>query len=269
MTMTTDAKRTARKVEDSDEVDKVARFGLVCRGLTWFVVGALVMDVAVGGAARADRQGAMGVIKGQPLGEVLLALLAVGFIGYAGWRLLQGVVGHRDAKGKLKRWGKRAASLGRGGIYAFLAVSTIHFLIGNGSPDKTKSITAKVMEFPGGAIAVGVVGVGLCVGGLIMSVRGLKQDFDDKLKRIPKAMRTPVHVIATIGLVGRGLVFSLVGGFVTAAAVTYDPGKARGLDESIKTVRDQPYGPYLIGIAAVGLLCFGLWSFAEARWRKI
>jgi hypothetical protein len=265
----TKAKKAAKKAEDSDEVDALARFGLVCRGVVWSVVGALVLDVAVGGAARADKNGALRLIKEQPLGEVLLALLGVGFTGYAGWRLLEGAVGHRDADAGLKRWGKRVASLFRGGIYAALAWSTLHFLFVSDKPDRTKEWTSRVMELPGGRTLVGLVGAGVVIGGLVMSVRGLKQDFEEKLKPVPKELRLPVRVVGTVGLVCRGLVFAAVGGFAVAAALTYDPAKARGLDDAVKTIAGWPLGNLLIGLAALGLLCFGLWSFAEARWRKI
>jgi hypothetical protein len=264
------AKQTAQKAEQSEEVDRLARFGLICRGLVWNVVGALFLNVAVGGGARADKQGALGVIKDQPLGEVLLALLGIGFIGYAGWRLLQGAVGHRDARGKpLKRSAKRVASLGRGLIYAALAFSTFRYLFLDSTPDRTRELTARVMDFPGGAVMVGLVGGGLVVGGLVMAVRGLRQRFDDKLKPLPGRLRPVVHVVGTVGLVSRGLVFALVGAFIAWAAVTYDPAKAKGLDAAVKTVERLPMGNWLIGMAALGLLCFGVWSFAEARWRRI
>jgi hypothetical protein len=262
-------KTKAKKAENSDEVDALARFGLVCRGLVWSVVGALVLDVAIGGSARADKNGALRVIKDQPLGEVLLVLLGLGFIGYAGWRLLQSAVGHRDADEGLERWGKRGASLFRGGVYAALAWSTIHFLFVSDQPDKTKQWTSRVMELPGGRAAVGLVGAGVVIGGLVMAVRGLKQDFEEKLKPVPKELRTAVRAVGTVGLVSRGLVFAAVGGFVVAAALTYDPDKAKGLDDAVKTIAGWPLGNVLIGLGALGLLCFGLWSFAEARWRKI
>jgi hypothetical protein len=262
-------KREARKAEDSDHVDRLARFGLVCRGLVWSVVGVLVLDVAVGGGARADKNGALRLIKDQPLGEVLLVLLGLGFIGYALWRLLQGAVGHRDADEGLKRWGKRVASLFRGGIYAGLAWSTLHFLFVSDQADKTGEWASKAMELPGGRVLVGLAAVGVVAGGLYMSWRGVTADFEEKLKPVPKQWHEPVRVTGTIGLLFRGLVFAAVAGFVLAAALTYDPEKARGLDAAVKTLRDLPLGSLLIGVGGAGLVCFGLWSFAEARWRKI
>lgn len=263
------AKSEARKAESSDPVEHLARFGLICRGIVWFVIGLLAVDVAIGGGAKADRSGALGAIKNQPFGSVLLVLLAVGFAGYAAWRLLEGAVGHRDAEEGRKRWVKRLASLGRGTLYAGFAYSTLHFVFSGGGNDNTKPATARAMSHTGGTLLVGLVGAAVLIGGLAMAFRGLRQKFEDKLKPVPKAWRRPVQVVGTIGLVGRGLVIALIGGFLIQAALSYDPAKAKGLDAALKSLAGHLYGRGLIGLAAVGLLCFGVWSFAEARWRRI
>jgi hypothetical protein len=76
-------------------------------------------------------------------------------------------------------------------------------------------------------------------------------------------------VIGTAGLASRGFVFGLIGGFLVDAAVRFNPDKAKGLDASLKTVAHQPFGRVVLFLAAVGLLAFAIWSFIEARYRKI
>jgi hypothetical protein len=71
-----------------------------------------------------------------------------------------------------------------------------------------------------------------------------------------------------IGTAARGLVFVEVGILVLAAAITFDPNDARGVDGALKALAHRPYGPELLFIAAAGLMIFGLFGFAEARWRK-
>jgi hypothetical protein len=34
-------------------------------------------------------------------------------------------------------------------------------------------------------------------------------------------------------------------------------------------LRDTSAGPWLLGVAAVGLMAFGVYGFAEARWRRV
>lgn len=270
MTTTQDAKRTAVEARDSEPVSWLARFGFAGRGLVYVVLGLLAVQVALGHSARADRNGALATIKDKPYGSVLLVVLAVSFAGYAVWRLLDGLVGHREDDGA-KRVGKRLASFGRGVVYAFLAFSTARFVVSPAGRDKTKPLTARVMDMTGGRTLVGLVGAALVVGGLAMAYRGLREKF---MKRLALASaghgtRTAVKVIGVVGLVGRGLVLALIGGFLVQAAVTFDPDKAKGLDASLKSLADAPFGPVLLACAAIGLVAFGLWSFVEARYRRV
>jgi hypothetical protein len=76
-------------------------------------------------------------------------------------------------------------------------------------------------------------------------------------------------VVGTTGLVGRGFVFALIGGFLLDAAYRFDPDKAKGLDDSLKTLAEQPFGTVLLFASALGLLAFALWSFIEGRYRKL
>src|SRR3954466_6910456 len=159
------ARDAARDAEDSTTVEWLARLGLVSRGVIWLVVGLLAVQVALGDNAQADKNGALRTIADKPLGEGLLVLLAVGFLGYAAWRLLEGAVGHRDEDEEPKRWAKRTASLFRGGVYLVLAGSTAKFLFSQNSSDKTKPLTARVMSQPGGRLLVLAIGAGLVIGG--------------------------------------------------------------------------------------------------------
>jgi hypothetical protein len=269
-TTTQDVTRTAQEVRESEPVGWLARFGFAGRGLVYLVLGVLAVQVAVGHSARADKNGALASIKDKPFGSVLLVVLAISFAGYAVWRLLDGVVGHREEDGA-KRLGKRVASFARGLVYAGLAFTTARFVVSPAGGDKTEPLTARVMGMTGGRTVVGLVGAGLVVGGLYMAYRGVREKF---LKRLDlasagPALRGAVKAIGVVGLVGRGLVLALVGGFLVQAAWTFDPDKAKGLDASLKSLADAPFGRVLLALAAVGLLAFGLWSWVEARYRRV
>lgn len=266
-----ETKQAAREAESSTTVEHLARLGLLSRGLIWLILGVLAAQVALGADDRVDKNGALHAIADKPLGEVLLVVLTVGFLGYAAWRLLEGSVGHRDQEEGRKRWTKRGSSLFRGGIYLFLAGSTAKYLVTGGSNDKTQPLTARVMAHTGGQTLVFLVGAGIVIGGLAMAVRAFRQKFEDNLKtgQMPGRLRSATRLIGTTGLASRGLVFVLIGGFLVKAALDFEPQKAKGLDASLKTLAGQAYGPYLLFAAAVGLLAFAVWSFIEARYRDI
>src|SRR4051812_24536984 len=172
------ARDAARDAEDSTTVEWLARLGLASRGVIWLVVGLLAVQVALGDSTQADKNGALRAIADKPFGEGLLVVLALGFLGYASWRILEGAVGHRDEDDETRRWAKRIASLFRGGVYLVLAGSTAKFLFHQDSSDKTQPLTARVMSQPGGRVLVFAIGAGLVLGGVAMGVRGIKQKFE-------------------------------------------------------------------------------------------
>jgi YebC/PmpR family DNA-binding regulatory protein len=57
--------------------------------------------------------------------------------------------------------------------------------------------------------------------------------------------------------------------FNRVGAIEYDPSKAVGLDGALARVARHSYGPYLLVLVAAGLIAFGLYSIADARYRRI
>jgi hypothetical protein len=72
-----------------------------------------------------------------------------------------------------------------------------------------------------------------------------------------------------VGHVARAVVFTLMGVFVIKAAVEYDPKEAIGLDGALKKLADAPYGPYLLGITAAGLVLYCLYCLVDARYADV
>lgn len=69
----------------------------------------------------------------------------------------------------------------------------------------------------------------------------------------------------------RGVVFAAAGIFILVAAVRFDPEEAKGVDATLRSFTQTPVGPWLlVAVAvAVGLILFGVFSFASARWRRL
>lgn len=53
------------------------------------------------------------------------------------------------------------------------------------------------------------------------------------------------------------------------AAWQVDPDQARGLSGALQTLQEQSYGWILLGVMAVGLIAFGLYSLIESVYRKV
>ena len=261
----------ARQAHRSDAVEGLARVGIASRGLVWLVVGLLALAVLLGGDERTDKGGALRAIADKPLGEVLLLVLVIGFLGYAAWQLLSAAVGHRQEQ-DAKRWRKRGVSLGKGVIYLALSLTTLQFLLsGGGGEDQIGSRTAQLMNHSGGRTIVGLIGAGLVVAGVVIAVRALREKHTKRLKqyRLPRSLRRPAIVLGIAGLVGHGAVFALIGSFLVRAAWKFDAAQAKGLDAALQALAAQQHGRLLLAVAVAGMLCYALWSFVEAAYRRI
>ncbi len=45
--------------------------------------------------------------------------------------------------------------------------------------------------------------------------------------------------------------------------------EARGLGGALQTLARQPFGPYILGTVALGLVAYGAFMFVMARYRRI
>jgi hypothetical protein len=260
----------AQDVADSRPMNAAARFGLAARGIVYLLVGALAILVANGARAEADQKGALTVVLSKPYGGWIVGLLAVGFACYSLWRLSEAAFG---VTGEPPGPGPRLRSLARAIVYAFLSVTAVLVLLGSTGSQASQqtSVTAKLMQNAGGRLLVGAVGAAVLVVGLVLAWEGVRMKF---MRYFPAGelsgtTRRVVRVLGVIGTVARGLVFALAGYLVVLAAWTYDPQKAAGLDGALKTLRSWPAGPWLLTAAGIGLILFGIYGLAEARYRRV
>ena len=107
--------------------------------------------------------------------------------------------------------------------------------------------------------------------GLVLVVEGARKKFMKYLRtaQMSAKMRRVVEVFGMTGTVARGLVFALAGALVIDAAVTHKASESGGIDKALLTLRNQPFGEFLMLMAALGLVVFGVYGPCEARWRKV
>jgi len=259
-------KEAAREV--SPWVDRLARFGYATKGLVYVVVGILALGVATGvGGYTTDPPGALQEIGEQPFGQVMLGFVAVGLAAYALWRLFQAVADPdgegRDASGIAARTGYAAAWLGYS-VLAFTAGQLVVTSSGGGSP---KDWTASILSLPFGWVLVLGVGTGVAVYGLHQLYQAYQAQFEEHLKRgqMSKLVESLIKQGGRCGLAARGVVIGIAGGFLVVAALRFDPNEATGLGGALQTLLQEPFGPWLLGAAALGLVAYGLLMLAVAH----
>ncbi len=264
-------RRTARRASTSKAAHILARAGLTARGVIYILIGWVAVLVALGHSSRqVDQQGALQMLAGKPYGLVSLWLLGIGFAGYALWRLSEAAFG---VTGEPPGAGPRLKSLGRAAVYASLCYLTFSVISGSNRSmsGRQQDMTATAMQHTGGRILVGLIGLAIVIGGLVLVVEGVRKKFMKLLNTAQMSAKTRrvVELLGMTGTIARGLVFALVGVLVTVAAITHKASESGGLDKALLTLRDQPFGEFLMVLAALGLLIFGVYGLCEARWRKV
>jgi len=262
---------TARRASNSPAARALARAGLTARGVLYTLIGWVAILVALGQTShQADQQGALQLLAAQPYGLVSLWLLGIGFAGYALWRASEAAFG---VSGDRSSAGPRLKSLAQALVYAGFAYLTFKVISGSrGSQSRRQQdITAAAMQHPAGRWLVGIAGVIIVVVGAVLAVGGVRRKFMTYLRTWQMSRRTQrvVRWLGTVGSVARGVVFALAGVLVIDAAVTHNPAKSGGIDRALLTLRSQPFGEFLVILAALGLIIFGVYGLCEARWRKV
>lgn len=269
MTTTAAAKRGAGKAASSDSVQRVARLGLVGRGLLYVTIALLAANIARGSRAGADREGALRAIGSHGLGRAALVFVAIGFAGYAVWRFLEATVYPGD-----KGVAGRVASAAKAALYVAFTITTTEYVITHHAENanrKHMGIAGRVLQWPLGRWIVAAVGIALIGTGIYNVYRAVSGKFRKRLKEheLGDNAQPWVFGVAVFGLLARGVAFGLVGFFVVQAAVTYDARKAQGLDASLRALAQASYGRPLLLVVSAGLVSFGLWCFVQARYRQV
>jgi hypothetical protein len=249
----------------------LARWGLAARATIYLLIGLLAVALAAGShRGETDQRGALQELTRHRGGVVLVWVIGIGLAGYALWRLSEAAFG---VVGEGKKTGPRVQSFARAVIYAFFAVSAFKVASNSGAGSQSgqqELWTAKAMQHSGGRWLVGVVGAIVVICGLVLVWEGARRKFEKYLDmgRTSRATRNTVEFLGVVGTIARGIVFALAGIFVISAAVDYNPKKAGGLDRALRELADTSAGPWLLGVVAVGLVMFGVYGYAEAKWRR-
>ncbi|MBE9179622.1 DUF1206 domain-containing protein [Oculatella sp. LEGE 06141] len=263
--------------DSSDWIERFARFGFAAKGFVYAVVGLLATQAAIGsGGDTTDPQGALEAIVTQPFGRALLALVGVGLVSYALWRLIEAILDPGNSGSDAKGLGKRAGYGLNAFIYFGIALGAIKLSggansTGSDSEASTQDWTARILEQPFGQWLVGLGGA-LVIGlGFYYFYRAYKAEFrkDLKWREMNSTEQTWVTRIGRIGHIARGIVFTIIGLFLIQAARRSDASEAVGLGGALATLAEQPYGPIVLGVVAVGLFAYGIYTISEAKYRRI
>lgn len=255
-------------------LETLARLGYASKAVIYGVVGLLAILTAVNRGGRiTDTSGALRVVLRQPFGRMALIVLAIGLCGYAAWRLMDAVMDPdrdgTDAKGIIVRIGNAI----RGCIYGALGIEAFRLLrgLGGSKGDEAEIWTARILDFPLGGVAIGLVGAIVAIYGLtevVGSLRG-KEDRKVDMSAIGSNLHTPLRIISRFGIGIRGGLIVTLGIFLVRAAVNRDPNEAAGSRESMLRLGGLVDGRWFLLLIAAGVLAYAVDQALHARCRRI
>ncbi|GAC1427750.1 MAG: DUF1206 domain-containing protein [Chloroflexota bacterium] len=270
-------RRAEREVAGGSGAILMVRAGYAAKGVVYLLIGLLTARLALGnGGVSPDRQSALTALYAEPFGKVVLSIVALGLAGYAVWSFVRAAVDPEregsDAKGMIARAGFAAVGVS----YGLLAFGAYHLVTGTGTAGRssdatTQDWTSRLLHQPFGVALVVLLGlVVLAVAGTLFG-RAYTAHFQQRLalSAVSAQTRTWIVRLGRCGLAALGIVFSEVGIFLVVAALHHDPQRATGLGGALRWMTYEPYGHVLLAVMAAGLAAYGLYSLAEARYRRI
>ncbi|MCA9025315.1 MAG: DUF1206 domain-containing protein [Planctomycetaceae bacterium] len=258
-------------------IELLARCGYAAKGFVYAIIGGLALQVALSeGGQTSGPQGALSTIASQPFGQFLLIAVGIGLFGYSLWRIVQAAVDPEnkgtDAQGIATRIGYACSGV----VYTLLGIEAIRMVLsgagGGSGSSSAEHWTGKLMSQPFGPSLVAILGIAIIGTGLYQFYRAYSAKFQEML--LSGQMSTTElkwsERVGRAGFSARGVVYLIMGGFLLVAAFRSNPDEAMGIGQSLSYLSKQSYGPWLLGLVAVGLSAYGIFAAAIlSRYRRI
>lgn len=279
--MTSDARATiqnaAGRVDSEESFDRLAKVGLVARGVVYLVFGVIAFNLARGdsNAGSPSTEGALGELSGKSYGGILLVLLAVGLACYATACAAGAIRGRGGKRPGESDTSDRVIDAGRAVVNGGLAVVAFRvFQEGrkqaDGGSEDEQRFTAQVLDWPAGRWLVVAGALGVAAWGVWQVKKAVTGSFEKGLSfaGVSARARSTLRWFGRAGYTARGAVFLLVSWFLIRAGLDHDPGDAVGIDGALQRVVRADWGPAVLAAIGLGVVAFGLWSIVEGRYRR-
>ncbi|WP_226584758.1 DUF1206 domain-containing protein [Halobacillus litoralis] len=263
------------KEEIKPWVRRLGRVGFMAKGTVYTLIGILTFMavIGVGGGKTTGTQGMFRTVAHVAFGEIILWIIGVGLIGYILWLLVKAVLDPKnygaDAKGIITRIGYFVGAIIYGGI-AYNAIK-IAMNAGSSGGDSKQTLSAKLLSQPFGQWLVGLVGVIVIGYAVYEFYQGSTGRFmkNFRMGEMEQHKQKVAKNAGRFGLSARGIVLGLIGFFFIRTALTANPEDTKGLDGALSEISQQPFGQILLGIAAVGLILYGVYQIIRGRYNRM
>ena len=257
-------------------IERAARGGYAAKALLYAIVGVLSLQAAIGsGGKTTGTKGALREIIDKPFGKVLLVMIALGLIGYAAWRVIEGLADPDHKGSDAKGLALRATFVVRGIAHGLLAVQALRLASrrGGGGQDgaAAKEASSRAMELPHGEWLVILAGLGVAGFGLYQLYRAVVAKLSKQLdfgSLRAEAGRWAIYV-SRFGIAARGVVFAMIGLLLVTAGRHENASEAGGIGEALAALGDRANGRIILAVVSAGMVAYGAYEAIQSRYRRI
>ena len=259
-----------------NNIKKVAYTGYIAKGVVYGLTGILAFLAAFNmGGEKAGKLQVIEFLGNQAFGKWLVILLGLGLLCYAFWRFLQSIMDPEGIGTDGKATVKRISFFISGLVYGGLGVIAISNVLGFGSLFQSGGGGgSSFMNGTTGKYLFILIGLGLAGKGIYQFIKAYKGDFLKKfqIQSISAvAKRRYIKRIGYAGIISRGIVTSIIAYFFLTAGFNLGgnpSNEVKGTAEAFSFIQEQAYGKWLLGMVAAGLVCYGIYMFTMAAYRR-
>ncbi len=247
--------------------------GYAAKGVVYLVIGILaVQAAAISQQKAAGTYLALTFLIHQPLGKLLVCLLAFSLLGYSLRRLFQVILVSEDSNSfGLKRSFQRIGYIMSGLSYAGVAYTALNLIFELGEYDDTiEDLASQLFEQPLGEWLILLGGIIVTSIGILYVYGAYSGSYISEFKSfdIHHQLEKWATRIGKLGVAARGVSFILTGVFLIEAAISGNSELAGGLQNALRVLGTKPFGWLWLGLIGIGLICYGLYMFVAAKYRR-
>ena len=267
----------AAQAQAAPWIERVARLGFAAKALLYVIVGVMALQAALGnGGGTMGSSGALAELLGKPFGRALLMVMALGLLGYAMWRVIEGVTDPERRGSTPKGLALRASFVVRGLVHGGLGVEAIRLAMWrrggvSSGDDKAEHWAARALAAPFGEWLLGLVGAAFVGYGLYQLYRAYAAKLSKQLDlaALGRDAGQMAVRISRFGIGARGVVFAMIGVLLGRAALGHDASRAGGVGDALRALGNGPQGRIILCTVALGMIAYGVYECIQARYRRI
>ena len=248
--------------------ENFARFGMVAKGAVYSLIGTLTALAAFGqGGEQTGSKGALQYLAEQSYGQIILAIMGLGLLGYVFWRMYQTFQNPNNLSDDAKGIAKRVAYFISGLLYGALAFYAFKLAFGGGgSSGGSSSGLGSLMSGSNGKVIAIIIGIGMAIKAIYDLYRAYSDKFREKIEELEMSQKEQKALInaGRFGHTARGIVIGLM------AYLTLKSGFSSGNSVNTKTDAfsfiQNEFGSIALGLVAIGLVGYGVYMFIRAKY---